>query len=867
MDTADDSSRGAAESGAGSSRAIRREVGAAFAVLFAIVAAHALAETARDTLFLRGLPPQRLPWAYLAIAALVLATSPLVARIARAGRAAALRALLLAGVIGHLAFAALAAEGGPRILFALYVWCGLLTTELVIQFWLMMGSHVDVQRAKRAFAHVAAGGVAGAAAGAGLASILTLALPVRALLAAAATTLLGAFAATFALGARQVAAPPSRSPLPLGSVRNDAYALRVIGAVALLAALTTGIDYLFKVSVASALPVDRLDDFFARYHTAVNATALVLQLAATPWLLQQVGVARALLILPSLTTLGAAAVGVTGGLVPALALRAVDGALRPSLHGAASEILFLPIPESHRSAARSLAASLGQRGGQALASVLLLVAIHAGAAFAAIAAGTAAIGALLVALVASLRSRYVERFRTGLRDIKVEAPIEVPSLDLDALESIFAALASPDPDEVLVALDLLAGYGRVRLISPLILYHPAPRVVHRALDLCAAQAPQGFAPLLPWLLEHSDPGVRAAALAALARRGELSAAQERAVLDGLVAAGAPARAALTRAVAALPPQRSIFWLEQLVKSGDPEVQAALAEEVARAPLPEHVPVLLPLLAAPSAREPARRALCALGAPALAAAAAALADPATPRSVRRHLPRTISRFPCDAAAPILTAALGAERDPRVRFKMLRGLGRLRTDCPELPLDELPVRAVATRSLERVFEMLTFRLAVRVARADATDTGRLLARLLDEKEARALERVFRALHILTPAVEYRALFVAIRGDDSHARAAASEVLEHAAPEVLRAGLLAAVASGPAEERLAAGLTFHTPFGADALVPLAKGEPPAELAAYRPLLADLWRGMADDPDPVLAALAAGAGRGVLGGDDVRE
>ena len=648
-------------------------------------------------------------------------------------------------------------------------------------------------------------------------------------------------------------------------MRGDGYALRVIGAAALLAAVATGVDYLFKVSVAASLPPDRLDDFFARYHTAVNAGALALQLGATPWLLQRLGVARAMLVLPGLATVGAAAVGAIGGLVPALALRAVDGVLRPSLHGAAGEILFLPIPEPQRGAARSLAASLGQRGGQAAASVGLLVLIHAGVALGAVAAATAALGVALVIAVASLRARYVERFRAGLRGLGAEATIEVPNLDLDALESLFAALASPDPDEVIVALDLLAGYGKARLISPLILYHPSARVVQRALDLGAEHSVKGFVPLLPSLLEHADPEVRAAALAALSRRGELEPERERAVVDGLVAAGGPARPALARAVASLAPERSLFWLGQLAQTGEPAVRAALAEEIARAPLPAHVPLLVSLLATPPAREPARRALLALGASGLAALAAALADPATPRAVRRHLPRSISRFPCDAAAPLLTAALAVEPDPRVRFKILRGLGRLRADCPELPLDEAPVRAVAKRSLERVFELLTYRLALRIARAEEAGDSRLLARLLEEKEMRALERVFRALHILAPGIEYRTLFVAIRGDDPHARAGACEVLEHAAPEDLCAGLLAAVASAPAAERLAAGLGFHAPFAAEALIPLAKGDPPAELATCRPLVAGIWQEMANDPDPVLAALATAAGADVLGGSDV--
>src|SRR4029450_9801011 len=50
----------------------RREIAAAFVAVALVMAAHALLETARDTLFLTNLPPSHPPWVYLAIARLAL---------------------------------------------------------------------------------------------------------------------------------------------------------------------------------------------------------------------------------------------------------------------------------------------------------------------------------------------------------------------------------------------------------------------------------------------------------------------------------------------------------------------------------------------------------------------------------------------------------------------------------------------------------------------------------------------------------------------------------------------------------------------------------------------------------------------------
>lgn len=50
----------------------RHEAYFGFFTLFGIMAAHALLETARDSLFLARIPPSHLAWAYLAIALLSL---------------------------------------------------------------------------------------------------------------------------------------------------------------------------------------------------------------------------------------------------------------------------------------------------------------------------------------------------------------------------------------------------------------------------------------------------------------------------------------------------------------------------------------------------------------------------------------------------------------------------------------------------------------------------------------------------------------------------------------------------------------------------------------------------------------------------
>ena len=78
----------------------------------------------------------------------------------------------------------------------------------------------------------------------------------------------------------------------------------------------------------------------------------------------------------------------------------------------------------------------------------------------------------------------------------------------------------------------------------------------------------------------------------------------------------------------------------------------------------------------------------------------LADEDPPPAIRHHVPRSISAFGSARAAEILSARLPHERDGRVLYKILRGLGRLRADDPSMPVDRDTLMAVAERHLERI-----------------------------------------------------------------------------------------------------------------------------------------------------------------------
>ncbi|RYE83479.1 MAG: hypothetical protein EOO75_19280, partial [Myxococcales bacterium] len=381
-----------------------------------------------------------------------------------------------------------------------------------------------------------------------------------------------------------------------------------------------------------------------------------MQLLVVPWALRTVGAHGVLLVLPAFLSLGAGLLWTGTGLAAAVALRGADGSLRYSLHRTGLDILYIPLPDSERRRLKPILEALGQRGGQCLAAVLLLV-VSTRAPTAIFVTLWVACG-LWVVMALWLRRPYIDLFRELLRRGTGggETPYHLMRLDLPALESALAALNSSQDEEVMLAVDLLARHRQGRLIPALLLYHPSPRVLEHSLEQFAQLGRSDALPLIDRLLQHPDGMVQAAALRArtaiapdpdlLRRYADDPSSRDRAVtaLVGLVATGAmtaeEARSrveqwpdemdvetlvlALARAARAQPSPALIpSLLAASAAPLPPAVAHELAEAIAAHPDPCFLPILMRMLQARDTREAARRALVALGPPALDQLTAAL----------------------------------------------------------------------------------------------------------------------------------------------------------------------------------------------------------------------------------------------------
>lgn len=809
----------------------RRNVAAAFVMLLLVMSGHAILETARDALFLATLPPTMLPWAYLAMAALALAAAALNRKaMARFSRRRALSLTLLGGAAVTASFWFLSSlRQSPGPLLALYVWTGLLATVVLVQFWLGLAEVLDVSQAKRVFGVIGAGGLVGAMLGSGIAAALLMVIPPSSLVLAAS----GFFVAAAVVPAA-MSRPPRKARESVGPRRGlgasselrelsrDPYLRRLLIIVLLSTLVITGGDFVFKAAVVREIPAGELGTFFARFYGALNALGLVIQLVVVPRLLRGAGVNRTLLIMPALLFCASVSFALSGGLIAALFLRGTDGAMRHSIDRIGTEILYLPLARDARDRFKSIVESAGRRGGQAIASLLILAAVTLGASAAEIATALVILSAAWIIAILGLRPHYVNLFRRRLREGTIETRAEVPDLDLHSLEAMVSALSSEDDVEVIAALDMFATYDRTKLVPALIVFHPSGPVVLRALELFGEAGRADAAPLARRLLRHPDREIRAAALCFYAGAARDEAALRRCLTDespavraaatvGLIAAGAladgaarqelravvdgpsaEAREALALALRHLPADRFAWVAADLVKLAEPGLAATVARSLAAVPSARHLPTLVDLLAHRQSRAAAREALSALGEVALEHLEKAMDDTSLPRAVRRHVPRTISRFSGQRPARILLRRLIAETDEAIHYKVLRGLGRLRANDPSAPIDRDALLGMAEVALDAAVTARRYRRLVDGARRRGADTpaAELLASLLGDQEASAMERAFRFLHIIRPTEEFEMIYDGLRSSDSSTRASSRELLEHVVPDPLHDRIVAMI-----------------------------------------------------------------------------
>jgi AAA family ATP:ADP antiporter len=782
--------------------------------------------------------------------------------------------------------AATLSRSSVAAVYLLFLWSGLFSAHAVTQVWTVLGENLDMSLAKRLYGRLAAGGGLGAVAGAALARLLSHRVEARHMLwVAAALLAITAIGPAFTLRSRAGAAPARRATSSAARRQRSRllehpYVTRLLLAALIAAAVSTLIDFSFKEAIVARLPADRLPAFFATFYLVTSALGLVLQLFGVGWLVRAAGVARAPLLLPLLLLGGVLWTILTGGLGALLMLRGLDGALRGALHRPSLELLQVPLGQRLRRKAKPLIDAVGQRTGQALGALALLLPFHLASAPSIRMALAAAMLLVWTSIALDLARRYVGLLRATLLAPGRSAPQPGAfGLDGAARTTLVAALDSPREAEVSGALDLLGANGQQRLIPLRLLDHPSPAIVRLAVQTLTtlpaddgrpdeirrarllaaldrliahpalvvrstallrrtALAPDRLA-LIAAAHDATCPAVRGIALAASVAHGWIDEAGGVPALRLLVAHGsAQVRLAVAEAIADRPSPRFLSVLRDLAAGREVEVLGRVAAALGTIGDGAAIEILLTLLGRREARAAARAGLGRAAGGAFELAAAALSDGDRPLPQRANLPRALVEIDPERAPRALLDGLLSEDDGFVRYRILRALNRVQRTRPETALDEDILGRAAVAAVDSAYRYLAWRLflddgAARLG-ARRTPTWQLLRELLREKEDNAIERLFRVLALRYPRDDFRRLLRTLREGGRRARAAGRELIDNLLAGPAHTLTLALVDEVGDRERLAA---------------IAGGAPPRG-PTYRELLAEI---RAEEQGGTLSSLAA--------------
>ncbi len=797
----------------------RKRAWLGFFTLYGLVVTHELLETSRNAMFLQRLSSSSLPYAYLALALGAVVWSVVARSLSERWRPRLSTTLMLSTVgIGALWLS----QGSTSVAYpyALYLSTSLVVPVWMVGFWIHQSSVWTIVEAKRIFAFFALGGLLGNVSGAGLAGALGDRYGVPALILTAGAVIV----ATTIFAARpmeKLAAPAPRQEVEdVGTAPEDVPRRYVptLFAVAVLAAIATKLgEFLFLHGVSIRVGSEHVASTLAAASLISSMGAIVVQLLFSGWALRSLGVTRSAAILPALYSIVAFWSAAGSAYHAPMMLRVTDGALRQPVYRTAIELLFVPLPPRTRNATKTWIDIAGQRAGQALASLAILLFASGAHEHARWLALATAVVAVLWALCTPLLQRdYVELFRLSLGRGPARDDAAPSELEQSSVIALLAWLHRGDEGTVVTSIDLLVEAGASSLLPATLLAHPSRAVILKALE-AAPPGARSWARSAQKLLRHEDSEVRAAALRYLAApaiaKGLLDDPDPRvratafvilfaqgrdglpdAELEAFAARDRETQIALISTIGAggSAPSALEHVLEKLAQSADPAVRESVARLAERHPMPSLLPALIDMVAHASTRAVADDAIAAFGPRALDALGAKLEDESTPRGLRHHLPQTIARIGGPAAARMLLRRYPRESDERTRTKLLRALLGLTVRDPSIHLDRAAIAVCIESTLTVGGQLGRFAGALATfldgVAAFRTATSTRLFAVLHEERGRALERALLLLELLHRGTDYAVVRRALVHGDGSQRAHAVELLGNVAPTELKGRLIA-------------------------------------------------------------------------------
>ena len=438
---------------------------------------------------------------------------------------------------------------------------------------------------------------------------------------------------------------------------------------------------------------DAVTSFLASVRFLLSAVSLVFQVVFVKRIYRLLGVGFAVLVLPVSLGMTAVLIVVTGALWAPTVASVVDRSIRYTLDRTTREIFFLPLPGETRFRAKSFIDVTVDRVARGVGALLVLIMIQLlGLSWPQLSLMTLAVVTVWLGVAYRARDSYVTAIRAGLETGAVSpGEVRIDVADLTTVEALLEELAHPDERRVLYAIDVLESLDKRNLVTPLLLCHESENVRARAIHVMSsghASLPQHWQPMIQRMVDDSNPKVRAEAIVALAKIRQqdatalardilrepatsprvgisaavvLAASGEQDDVDaaeatlGQLATNLHEGASITRrdvatAIREIRNPEVRHLLIPLLQDPEPDVaEEAMRSVMALRPLDVlFVPTLISLLGDRRLKSGARDALVSYGESVLDMLSHVVSDPAEDPWIRRHIPATIARIPCQHA---------------------------------------------------------------------------------------------------------------------------------------------------------------------------------------------------------------------------
>jgi AAA family ATP:ADP antiporter len=815
-----------------------------FAYLFFVIGSFTVGKAVRDALFIDEFGAMLLPYADMAIAAIVGVWVSIYLRVARTAN---VRTLLM-GSLGFFAINCVVfwylthISDAWWLTPALYVWVGMFGVVAPAQVWTLANYVLTTREAKRMFGFIGSGATAGWIIGGFVTRFTATRFGAESSLIGMAVCLVIAGIIVDRLwllrplsgdGSRddgEDASSGLRHSLTL--IAGSPY-LRAIAAVILLSSWATAvIGWQFKAVVGqSTSGRDELAAFFGLFNIYAGLVSFALQWVLTGRLLRRAGLGFTLFVVPVALTLGTGGLLIIGTLAAAVVLRGTDQVLRYAVDKPTVELLYLPVPVDQTLNVKSFIDTVVWRLGDGLAGVsVLLFANWAGLGPVRMSWVTLVLlGGWLVAAYIAQR-QYVLNLQDSIHNYRLDAERATTGLDRAATDLLAKQLSGNEPAEVLYALRLLGASGQhashpavrgllqhqsadvraeaVRVldeshddaVEPLVekmLYDPELAVRTQALLYLAHHSRIDPLDRIEKLGEFGDFSIRAAMVSFLSQPGthtNIDAA--RLLLDRMLQDEDPRTRYEAARLLELLPDQFEDQLRAVLTEGDAEQVRHAIHAVGKLRKRKLVGRVVDRLADPEVSEDAVTALALFGDRVIGTLRDYMVDPETPIAARRELPLVLQRIGTQAAHAVLGESL-LDPDVEVRYGVISALNKLQELHPTWRVD--PTMLETLLDAEILGHLRSYQMIGALLPALA-DPEPVLAPLKSAME-QELERIFRLLKLRFPHQDLHSAYVGVQSTNPIVHDNALEFLENILSPTLRMQLVPLLDSAvPTRDRVA-------------------------------------------------------------------